>query len=119
MTSLYIETDGKKNMEAHTNAEFVLHNNSTSVVLYQDDQYTYWAEFKFSQCGKKAKLKSKTFLELRNGEIIDGNSASDKRKIEKGEKDWIVGVFDDTFKLSNQDDQALKAGFTYAMRFSN
>ncbi len=119
MNSLYVEMDGKKTIEAHAATRMILPYNSTSIVLYQDDQYTYWAEFTFRQCGKKAKFKGKTYLELSSGEIIDGKSTSIKRKIEKGHTDWMVGVFDDSFDVNNKDDHALNAGFKYAMRFTN
>ena len=119
MTSIYVELDNNKTIEAHSTARMILPYTATSVVLYQDDQYTYWAEFDFRQCGKKAKLKSKTYLELNNGEIIDGNSSTIKRKINKGQTDWIVGINEDSFKIQGKDDSALNAGFNYAMRFTN
>jgi hypothetical protein len=119
MSNLYVQLDDKNTLEVRPVSEFVLPYNATSMVLYQDDQYSYWVDFKFKQCGKKAKLKGHTYLELSNGEVISGQAISQKKKIDKGENDWLTGVVDDEFKIDKTDDHALNAGFTYTLRFSN
>jgi hypothetical protein len=119
VSNLYIEMENSKIIEAHADAVMVLAYTPVNMKLYQDGNYTYWVEFDFKQCGKKAKLKSRTYLELKNGEIIAGQTTTERRKLDKGEKDWIVGNYQDEFKIDKKDDVALNAGFNYALRFRN
>lgn len=119
MNSLYVEMNGSKIIESRSEGRLLLPNTPTSIALYQDDERTYWVSFSLKQCGKKARLKSRTFLELKDGEIIAGSSEAVSRRADKGEYGWITGSFADEFQVGQHDDEAFQAGFDYAMRFSN
>lgn len=112
---LNVEIDGKVIDDVNTSGKMLLPYNKSKVILYQNNDMTYWAEFKIMQCGRKARLSSKTYVELKDGSIIDGSSKKDKRKVEKGEQNWIVGFYNDTFEK----DIALKADFGYNVQFNN
>ena len=110
-----LEIDDKVVVDVNSSGKMLLPNNKSKIVLYQNNDLTYWAEFKIKQCGKKASLSSKTYVELNDGTIIDGSSKKEKRKVEKGEQNWIVGFYNDTFEK----DIALKADFEYNVQFKN
>ena len=112
---LNLEIDGKVADYINSGGIMIIPSNESKVMLYQNNDLTYWAEFKFKQCGKKASLSSKTYVELKDGSIIDGSSKKEKRKVEKGEQNWIVGFYNDTFEK----DIAFKADFEYNMQFKN
>ncbi len=112
---LNLEIDGKVADDIYSSGKMLIPNNKSKIMLYQNNDLTYWAEFKIKQCGKKASLSSKTYVELKDGSIIDGSSKKEKRKVEKGEQNWMVGFYDDTFEK----DIALKADFEYNVQFKN
>lgn len=93
--------------------------NKTKVVLYQNEDLTYWGEFKFQQCGKKVKLVSQTYVELKDGTVIDGNSSTTKYKMEEGKPGWIIGKYEDEFEIDSEKNLAFKADLGYTLRYKN
>ena len=112
---LKVEIDGKVMDDVNSSGKMLLPNNKSKFVIYQNSTITYWAEFNIKQCGKKASLSSKTYVELKDGSIIDGSSTKEKRKVEKGSQEWIVGNYNDTFEK----DIALKVDFEYNVQVKN
>lgn len=93
--------------------------NTTKIVLYQNENLTYWGEFKIQDCGKKITLKSQTYIELVDGEVIDGNSSTAKYKKEDGKSGWIFGKYEDDFEIDSEKNLAFKADLGYMLRYTN
>ena len=85
------------------------------VVLYQDNNLTYYADFKAKQCGKKTQIISKTYVEKSDGSKIKGTKQKLKKKTEKGTYNWLISHYEDDFG----DDVPLKSDFEYRVRFTN
>ena len=114
-----IEINGNKLENEFISDRMIIPFNKTKIVLYQDNDLIYWGEFKYRQCGKKAKLKSKTYLELSDGKVINGNSNTVKLKMEDNKPGWFYEKQKDEFGSDNKDDMTFKADLEYTMRYKN
>jgi hypothetical protein len=110
-----IEVDGKTRNDIYRNGRMIIAYDRIPVVIYEDENFTYWAKYKLKQCGKKATLIQKTYVELKDGTIIRGGKNKEKKKAEKGKQEWFTVVYSESFDK----DIALNAQYEYIMQFKN
>ena len=116
---LNIEFEGVSATDEMNDGRMLIPYNSTKMMLYQDEELTYWVEFKYRKCGKKAKLERKTFVETKDGELINGSKTKIKLSIEEDKSAWFVASTRDTIEIKSNNDHTFIAGFDYDMRVSN
>jgi hypothetical protein len=117
INSLNIQIDGNTLSNDGADGRMLIPHNKTKIKLYQDQNLAYWAEFKYKECGKMAKLKSKTYVELKDGKVLNGSKNHLKRSLEENQPGWFVAFTNDTISISNN--STFIAGFDYEMRISN
>ena len=93
--------------------------NPTKMMLYQDDELSYWVEFKYRKCGKKAKMERKTFVDTKDGEVIKGSKTKIKLSIEKDKPSWFVASTRDTIEIKSNNERTFITGFDYNMCTNN
>ena len=112
-----VSIDGNTVASDATEGRMMIPFNKTRIKLFQNDDFSYWAEFKYKECGKKAKLSSETFVELNDGKVIKGSKSNLQHPIGENEPAWFVAVTNDTININ--DKSTFIAGFDYEMRISN
>lgn len=117
--SLDIELNDSSLVNYYTDGRMIIPYNTAKIKLYQNNEFAYWAEFRYRKCGKKAKLESKTFVEMNNGEVFNGSRKKMKRTIEEGQPAWFIAYTRDTIEIKNSNKLTLIAGFNFDMRSSN
>ena len=119
ITSLNININGDDVMNKSTDGRMLIPYNPTEIKLFQNDNFAYWVAFKYKQCGKKVKLTSNTFVETKDGDVINGSSAKMKHSIEDDQPTWFIAYTRDTIEIKNDSKLTFIAGFDYDMRSSN
>lgn len=114
-----LELNGVKLENKNIADRMIIASNKTKIILYEDSNITYWGEFRYHQCGKKAKLKSKTYVELSDGKVINGTSKTTKYKMEEGKPGWFYEKQEDEFETDHKNNLAFKANLEYTMRYKN
>ena len=117
--SLNIEIEGIPATNEINDGRMLIPYNSTKMMLYQDEELTYWVEFKYRKCRKKAKLASKTFIELKDGDVIKGSQNKMKLSIDESQPSWFVAYTRDTIEINSNNNRTFIAGFDYDMRANN
>ncbi len=117
--SLNIEIEGVPATNEINDGRMLIPYNSTKMMLYQDEDLTYWVAFKYRTGGKKAKLASETFVEMKDGEVINGSRNKMKLSIEADKPSWFVAYTRDTIELKGNNDRTFIARFDYDMRANN
>ena len=107
--------DGKSIENKSLEGKMLVPFTKNKVVLYKNSNFTYYAEFKTKQCGKKTRVISKTYVEKSDGSKIKGSNQKLKNKTERDEYNWFVGFYEDDFG----DDLAFTSDFEYQIRFTN
>lgn len=118
MNSIDLEINGQAVDKDGDHNRLVIPYTLVKIMVYQDNDLTYWVEFDYRQCGKKAKLTGKTYVELSDGKIDKGLTRKTKYKIEENQPGWFVGFFDETFEINDGKDIAFKASFGYDLRYN-
>ena len=117
--SLNIEIEEVSVKNEVNDGRMLIAYNPTKMMLYQDEELSYWVEFKYKECGKKAKLASKTFVETKDGDVIKGSHHKMKLSIDESQPSWFVAHTRDTIEIKSNNDRTFIARFDYDMRVNN
>jgi len=117
--SLDVELNDSTLVTYYPDGRMLIPYNTTKIKLFQNNEFAYWAEFRYRKCGKKAKLESKTFVETKDGEVFNGSRNKMKLSIEEGQPAWFIAYTRDTIEIKSDNKLTLIAGFDFDMRSSN